>query len=135
MEDVITASQATTNGSECVPESESEHEKEDGIIENKNEVIEILDSQPSPAVLKKQQTPPATLTRSSSTHGSGDEFSIGTTDSDKKEPTARELRRRNRNSLTLWLLEPAYTQVLHGLPNTKGSSKIPDAKYCYSVPG
>ncbi|KAK1944185.1 Microcephalin [Phytophthora citrophthora] len=99
-EDEVTASQA----SGIVAESESENEVEDDIKEKMNEIIVIPDSQasqPSPAPPKKEQKSPMVLSGSSSTPttSSGD-FTIGTPDSNKKQPTARELRRRNRNSLS-----------------------------------
>ncbi|KAL3665563.1 hypothetical protein V7S43_009597 [Phytophthora oleae] len=101
-EDEVTASQA----SGIVAESESENEVEDDIKEKMNDIIVIPDSQasqPSPAPLKKEQKSPMVLSGSSSTPttSSGD-FNIGTPDDDSssKQPTARELRRRNRNSLS-----------------------------------
>ncbi|ETP26762.1 hypothetical protein F441_00629 [Phytophthora nicotianae CJ01A1] len=90
-EDEVTASQA----SGIVAESESENEDE---RVKTNDVIVIQDSQasqPSPAPLKE----PVVLSGSSSTPTtSNGEFDIGTPDD--KRPTARELRRRNRNSLS-----------------------------------
>eukprot|EP00644_Phytophthora_capsici_P001652 jgi/Phyca11/533453/estExt2_fgenesh1_pg.C_PHYCAscaffold_140015 len=103
-EDEVTVSQA----SGIVAESESENEIEDDIKEKMNEIIVIQDSQasqPSPAPQKS----PVVLSGSSSTPttSSGD-FTIGTPDDDssKKQPTARELRRRNRNSLSKQVKNP-----------------------------
>ncbi|GMF60594.1 unnamed protein product [Phytophthora fragariaefolia] len=101
-EDEVTASQA----SGIVAESESENEQDDELQAQRNEVIVIMDSQasqPSPAPLERKQKSPGMSTDLSSTPiTSSAEFSIGSRDdnSAKKEPTARELRRRNRNSLS-----------------------------------
>ncbi|KAG3089026.1 hypothetical protein PI125_g18145 [Phytophthora idaei] len=88
-EDEVTASQV----SGIVAESESEHEDESK--EKTSDVIVIQDSQasqPSPAQ-------PLVLSVSSSTPTTSGELDIATPD-DSKKPTARELRRRNRNSLS-----------------------------------
>ncbi|KAG2813233.1 hypothetical protein PC116_g21413 [Phytophthora cactorum] len=88
-EDEVTASQV----SGIVAESESEHEDESK--EKTSDVIVIQDnqaSQPSPAQ-------PLVLSGSSSTPTTSGELDIATPD-DSKKPTARELRRRNRNSLS-----------------------------------
>ncbi|KUF83710.1 Microcephalin [Phytophthora nicotianae] len=107
-EDEVTASQA----SGIVAESESENEDE---RVKTNDVIVIQDSQasqPSPAPLKE----PVVLSGSSSTPTtSNGEFDIGTPDD--KRPTARELRRRNRNSLS-------YCTDCHA---SRGSAKSPGA--------
>ncbi|KAE9341470.1 hypothetical protein PF008_g10623 [Phytophthora fragariae] len=98
-EDEITASQV----SGIVAESDSENEQDEEEEAQRSEVIVILDSQASPAPLERKQESSGVLTGSSSTPtASGADFSIGTPDdsSAKKEPTARELRRRNRNSLS-----------------------------------
>ncbi|RLN48589.1 hypothetical protein BBJ28_00024001 [Nothophytophthora sp. Chile5] len=87
--DKSSESQATTVGSECVPESESEHEEDDKSKDSK--VVEGEDKQPSLSALTGSSGTPST---------SSGEFAVGTTDSSKKEPTARELRRANRTSLT-----------------------------------
>lgn len=89
-EDEVTASQA----SGIVAESESENEDESK--DKTNDVIVIQDSQasqPSPAqamILLDSTGTPTT---------SNGELDIATPD-DSKQPTARELRRRNRNSLS-----------------------------------
>ncbi|KAG1691635.1 hypothetical protein DVH05_026798 [Phytophthora capsici] len=140
-EDEVTVSQA----SGIVAESESENEIEDDIKEKMNEIIVIQDSQasqPSPAPQKS----PVVLSGSSSTPttSSGD-FTIGTPDDDssKKQPTARELRRRNRNSLSygggLTLKSGIWSCAACGCSNprtrrfctdcqaSRGSLKSPDA--------
>ncbi|KAG7378636.1 hypothetical protein PHYPSEUDO_009821 [Phytophthora pseudosyringae] len=101
-EDEVTASQA----SGIVAESESENEIEGDVREKTHGVIVIQDSQasqPSAALLMEEQKSPVVPSGSSSTPttSSGD-FNIGTPDDDSsnKQPTARELRRRNRNSLS-----------------------------------
>ncbi|GMF11093.1 unnamed protein product [Phytophthora lilii] len=99
-EDEVTASQA----SGIVAESESENEQE--IETKKYDVIVIPDSQasqPSPAPVEKKSKSPMALTGSASTPttSSGELNSNTPGDaSNKKVPTARELRRRNRNSLS-----------------------------------
>ncbi|KAE9298358.1 hypothetical protein PR003_g23263 [Phytophthora rubi] len=141
-EDEITASQV----SGIVAESDSENEQEEEEEAQRSEVIVILDSQASPAPLERKQESSGVLTGSSTTPtASGADFSIGTPDdsSAKKEPTARELRRRNRNSLSygggLTLKSGIWTCTACGCSNprtrrfctdchaARGSAKSPGA--------
>uniref|UniRef100_H3H4J8 BRCT domain-containing protein n=1 Tax=Phytophthora ramorum TaxID=164328 RepID=H3H4J8_PHYRM len=113
-EDEVTASQA----SGIVAESESENEKEDEIKTAAREMIEIMDSQASQASPSPLESAVAESGSISTPAGSGG-FNIGTPDdgSSTKEPTARDLRRRNRNSLSFCTDCQA----------TRGSAKSPGA--------
>ncbi|KAL4172695.1 hypothetical protein KRP22_007858 [Phytophthora ramorum] len=139
-EDEVTASQA----SGIVAESESENEKEDEIKTAAREMIEIMDSQASQASPSPLESAVAESGSISTPAGSGG-FNIGTPDdgSSTKEPTARDLRRRNRNSLSygsgLTLKTGIWSCAACGCSNprtrrfctdcqaTRGSAKSPGA--------
>jgi hypothetical protein len=100
-EDEVTASQV----SGIVAESESENEQDGEVEAKRSEVIVIPDSQASQAspapVEKSLKSPDATTGASSTPTTSSGGFHVGTPgDNSEKKPTARELRRRNRRSLS-----------------------------------
>ncbi|CAI5727640.1 unnamed protein product [Peronospora destructor] len=98
-EDEATASQA----SGIVAESESENEKEDAIKEKEDGVTVIQEKQAIPGLLLKKDTSSVVVSGLSTTsplmNNSG-KLDTFTDNSRKKDPTARELRCRNRTSLS-----------------------------------
>ncbi|CAH0482454.1 unnamed protein product [Peronospora belbahrii] len=99
-EDEATVSQA----SEIIAESEPENEKEDEVKEKANDMTVVLQdsqaTQPLLSLSKEDKMPIVVKGLNTTSTMSSEEIGTSGINASKKEPTARELRRRNRNSLS-----------------------------------
>ncbi|CAI5719116.1 hypothetical protein KXD40_006723 [Peronospora effusa] len=140
-EDEATVSQV----SGTVDESELENKKKDAIKETENNVMVIQENQAIPGLLLKEDTAAVVMsglsTTTSSKNNSG-KLDTSDDNSSKKDPTARELRRRNRTSLSygsgLTLKSGIWSCAACGCSNPRTRRNCRDcqvSKGCAKSPG